>query len=86
LIIIALMGALKKPGLVTGVFILGYGLSRYAVEFFRQPDEQFVSLENPNGYIIEIWHLGVSMGQLLSLPMVLVGLIFLAASLKFKKA
>ena len=86
LIIIALMGALKKPGLVTGFFILGYGLSRYAVEFFRQPDEQFVSLENPNGYIIEIWHLGVSMGQLLSLPMVLVGLIFLAASLKFKKA
>ena len=71
---------------IIGVFILGYGLSRYVVEFFRQPDEQFVSLENPNGYIIEIWHLGVSMGQLLSLPMVLVGLIFLAASLKFKKA
>lgn len=85
LIIMASLGALKRPGLVTGTFILGYGFSRYFIEFFRQPDQQFVSLENPNGYIIEIWHVGASMGQLLCIPMILLGSIFVAVSFRARR-
>ena len=86
LIIMAYLGALKKPGLITGTFIVGYGLSRYFVEFFREPDHQFVSLENPNGYIIEIWDIGASMGQLLSLPMIILGAMFMVLSLRIREA
>jgi phosphatidylglycerol:prolipoprotein diacylglycerol transferase len=85
LIIMAFSGALRKPGLVTGAFIMGYGFSRYLVEFFRQPDQQFVSLKNPNGYVIEISDFGASMGQLLSLPMILLGLVFIAFSFRIRK-
>ena len=81
----AFWGALKKPGLVTGVFIMGYGLSRYVVEIYRQPDQQFVSFANPNGYIIEFWHLELPMGQLLSLPMIFLGVIFIISSFKTRK-
>jgi len=52
----------SKPGVLTGVFMIGYGLSRMIVEMFRQPDAQL-------GYLIG----GTTMGQLLSIPMVLVG-------------
>lgn len=54
-------------GLLGGVFILGYGLSRFAVEFFREPDAQLGLLT-----------FGLSMGQLLSLPMIAAGLWLLA--------
>lgn len=52
----------RQPGLITGVFIAGYGTSRFIVEFFREPDA----------------HLGAvagfaTMGQLLSVPMILLG-------------
>lgn len=70
-------GALKKPGLVTGVFFAGYGLARFMVEFVRQPDVQFVTLGNPLGLA---WHIngwGLTMGQLLSLPMIALGLILI---------
>jgi phosphatidylglycerol:prolipoprotein diacylglycerol transferase len=36
-------GWLKRPGALTGMFFVIYGLSRFAVEFVRQPDAQFVS-------------------------------------------
>lgn len=62
--------ALKKPGLVAGVFFAGYGASRFFVEFFRQADAQFITPDNPMGNVA----LGMSMGQLLSVPMILVGL------------
>lgn len=55
---------LKKPRFVGGVFILGYGLSRIFVEFFRMPDPQL-------GYLFGGW---LTMGMILSLPMVLIGL------------
>ncbi|WP_343312439.1 prolipoprotein diacylglyceryl transferase [Brucella sp. BE17] len=55
---------LKKPGFIAGVFVTGYGLSRIVVEFFRQPDAQL-------GYLFGGW---LTMGMLLSLPMVLLGL------------
>ncbi|WP_461308188.1 prolipoprotein diacylglyceryl transferase, partial [Albidovulum sp.] len=43
-------GALGRPGLVTGLFLTGYGLSRFAVEFVRAADAQFVSPDNPLGH------------------------------------
>lgn len=54
--------ARKYPGLLAGVFALGYGLSRYAVEFVRVPDAHL-------GKLYDI----ISMGQLLSLPMIIAG-------------
>lgn len=56
-------GFLKSPGMITGVFVCGYGLSRIAVEFVRQPDPQL-------GYLAFGW---VTMGMLLSTPMLLAG-------------
>ena len=58
-----------KPGLLTGVFVLGYGLSRFLVEFYRQPD---AGLENLS------W--GLTMGQTLTLPMILAGLYLIATA------
>ncbi len=52
-----------KPGFVAGAFAAGYGLSRIVVELFRQPDAHIGYLTGP-----------VTMGMVLSLPMVLVGL------------
>lgn len=69
-------GALRFPGRTMGTFLMGYGLARFAVEFVRQPDAQFVSPGNPLGLA---WHIdgwGLTMGQMLSLPMILVGLVF----------
>ena len=55
---------LKRPRFVGGAFIFGYGLSRIFVEFFREPDAHI-------GYLAGGW---LTMGMLLSLPMVLAGL------------
>ncbi|WP_347312757.1 prolipoprotein diacylglyceryl transferase [Defluviimonas sp. SAOS-178_SWC] len=69
-------GALKRPGRITGIFLLGYGLSRFAVEFVRQADAQFITPDNPMGYVVHAGGLGLSMGQILSLPMIAAGLWF----------
>lgn len=66
-------GAFKRPGLVSGTFFAGYGLARFVVEFVRQPDAQFVSPGNPLGLAFHVDGLGLTMGQLLSLPMILLG-------------
>ena len=50
-------------GTLTGVFLIGYGLARITGEFFREPDEFLGFLQ-----------FGSTMGQLLSIPMVLAGL------------
>ncbi|WP_163268776.1 prolipoprotein diacylglyceryl transferase [Chelativorans alearense] len=55
---------LKTPRFVGGAFIAGYGLSRIFVEFFREPDAHI-------GYLAGGW---LTMGMVLSTPMVLVGL------------
>lgn len=55
----------RPAGCVSAVFLMGYALSRFLVEFFREPDVQI-------GYLAYGW---LTMGQLLSLPMLLVGLI-----------
>ncbi|WP_294621628.1 prolipoprotein diacylglyceryl transferase [uncultured Roseovarius sp.] len=69
--------ALWMPGLVSGVFFIGYGLSRFVVEFVRQADAQFITPDNPLGYVVQAGEWGLSMGQLLSLPMVVFGGILL---------
>jgi phosphatidylglycerol:prolipoprotein diacylglycerol transferase len=67
-------GALKRPGTVVGTFLAGYGLARFIVEFVRQPDAQFVTAGNPLGLAWQIGGYGLTMGQILSLPMIALGL------------
>ena len=67
--ILVQMGALKRPGLVTGVFALGYGVARIGCEFFREPDPQL-------GFL---WG-GLTMGMLLCIPLILAGIAALAAA------
>ncbi len=55
---------LKTPRFVGGAFVTGYGLSRIFVEFFREPDAQL-------GYLFGGW---LTMGMVLSAPMVLFGI------------
>jgi phosphatidylglycerol---prolipoprotein diacylglyceryl transferase len=58
--------ALRRPGLVAGIFGIGYALSRIAVEFVRLPDVQI-------GYLFGTgW---VTMGMMLSLPILAAGLV-----------
>lgn len=66
--------ALKTPLLVTGLFVGGYGVARFIVEFFRQPDVQFQTPDNPLGLAFHIDGFGLTMGQTLSLPMIAFGL------------
>jgi phosphatidylglycerol:prolipoprotein diacylglycerol transferase len=65
--------AYKTPGLIAGTFFAGYGIARFVVEFVRQPDAQFISDGNPLGLALEMGGYGLTMGQLLSLPMILIG-------------
>lgn len=55
--------ALQKPRLLSGVFLIGYGVSRLLVELVREPDAHLGTLT-----------LGLTMGQWLSVPMVLIGI------------
>ncbi|MCR9126631.1 MAG: prolipoprotein diacylglyceryl transferase [Rhodobacteraceae bacterium] len=66
--------ALLWPGYVAGVFFAGYGAARFAVEFVRQPDAQFVTPGNPLGLALHAGGYGLTMGQLLCLPMIALGL------------
>ncbi len=56
-------GGLSHRGRVGGAFLCGYGVSRFVVEFFREPDDHL-------GFLFA----GATMGQLLSVPMILLGL------------
>ncbi|MDA7428181.1 prolipoprotein diacylglyceryl transferase [Primorskyibacter aestuariivivens] len=67
-------GWLKTPGRIAALFFAGYGAARFIVEFFRQPDAQFVTDDNPLGLAFHVGGWGVTMGQALSLPMILIGL------------
>jgi phosphatidylglycerol:prolipoprotein diacylglycerol transferase len=70
LLIAIRMGALKRPGLVTGLFAFGYAVARIVCELFREPDAQL-------GFL---WG-GLTMGVVLSVPLMLTGLAFIAAAL-----
>lgn len=63
-------GKLKSPGFVSGAFVAGYGAARIFVEFFREPDTQL-------GYLLGGW---LTMGMVLSLPMVLIGIWAMASA------
>lgn len=65
---------LKRPGQTAGLFFAGYGVSRFIVELFRQADAQYITFDNPMGYVLRLGDFGLSMGQMLSLPMILVGI------------
>lgn len=69
-------GWFKRPGALMGVFLVGYGIARFVVEFVRQPDVQFVSPGNPIGWAVQAGDFGLTMGQLLSLPMIAAGVWF----------
>ncbi len=70
-------GWLKTPGAICGVFLAGYGAARFFVEFYRVADEQYITPDNPLGRVLFLGDFGLSMGQLLSTPMILVGLAFI---------
>jgi phosphatidylglycerol---prolipoprotein diacylglyceryl transferase len=70
-------GALKSPGLIGGTFLAGYGIARFMVEFVRQPDAQFITPGNPLGLAWEVGGYGLTMGQILCLPMIAVGVFFI---------
>lgn len=74
LLLLVRAGGLRRPGLAFGVFLAGYGLARIFVELFREADAQFITPDNPLGHVIGGPAIGLTMGQLLSLPMVVVGL------------
>ena len=73
LLVLVRAGGLRRPGLALGVFLTGYAAARIFVEFFRQADAQFITPDNPLGHVV----LGLSMGQILSLPMLMLGLFFI---------
>ena len=73
---------LKRPGLISGLFFAGYGIARYMVEFFRQPDAQFQSVTNPVGYAFQFGDYGLTMGQSLSLPMIILGIALIITALR----
>jgi phosphatidylglycerol:prolipoprotein diacylglycerol transferase len=60
-----------RRGTLAGVFLLGYGLARVTVEFFRQPDD----------FLGFLWG-GATMGQLLSAPLIIAGLWLIARARK----
>jgi phosphatidylglycerol:prolipoprotein diacylglycerol transferase len=68
-------GALKRPGLVTGLFGIGYGAARIFCEFFREPDPVQEALPG-----------GLTMGMVLSLPLVIIGVAILFLSLRRRSA
>jgi phosphatidylglycerol:prolipoprotein diacylglycerol transferase len=61
--IAARMGALRRPGLATGLFGAAYGVARIVCEFFRDPDPRLEDLGH-----------GLTMGMVLSLPLVIIGI------------
>ncbi len=61
----------RRGGFLTGAFLAGYALARITVEFFREPDDFL-------GFLFA----GATMGQLLSLPMLLAGIAFMVTSKK----
>jgi phosphatidylglycerol---prolipoprotein diacylglyceryl transferase len=68
--------ALRRPGLVAGIFGIGYAVSRIAVEFVRLPDAQI-------GYLYGGW---LTMGMVLTLGVLAAGLVFIALAVRQSRA
>ena len=65
-----LRGALARRGLITGMFVVGYGVTRFIVEFWREPDANLVYF----GWLTQ--------GQVLCIPMMVVGAGFIAYAMR----
>ncbi|MBR0519890.1 MAG: prolipoprotein diacylglyceryl transferase, partial [Spirochaetales bacterium] len=76
------------PGIVSGAYFIGYGLARFVIEYFREPDSQL-------GFIIALGKeteptalfksvLNISMGQIFCLLMILAGIAMIIYALKTK--
>jgi phosphatidylglycerol:prolipoprotein diacylglycerol transferase len=61
-VLVRIPGVRARPGMLSGIFLIGYGIARLIGEVFRQPDAHL-------GFLFA----GVTMGQLLSLPMIAAG-------------
>ena len=61
----------RPTGAVSGVFLIGYGVFRFIAEYFREPDD-----------FLGLLALGFSMGQWLSLPMIVAGVAMLTWALR----
>jgi phosphatidylglycerol---prolipoprotein diacylglyceryl transferase len=72
LAIVVRLGALKRPGLVTGLFGIGYALARMVAELFREPD----------GIVLG----PITTGQALSLPLLLIGLVLIWHAVRTRPA
>jgi phosphatidylglycerol:prolipoprotein diacylglycerol transferase len=66
----------RPPMAISGLFLLGYGVFRFAVEFVRMPDGHL-------GYLAFDW---LTMGQILSTPMILFGLLLLGLAYRHRAA
>jgi len=73
--VVAWRGGLKRPGLVSGVFGVGYAAARIVSEFFREPDPLLEELAH-----------GLTMGMVLSVPVGLAGAWLIARALRTKEA
>ena len=62
-----------RPGLLTGIFVTGIGAARFVNEFFREPDEHLADR------VIET---GLSQGQWLTIPLILLGLIVILYAMR----
>jgi phosphatidylglycerol:prolipoprotein diacylglycerol transferase len=80
LLVVLYMLSRRKPplpqGSYAGIFLIGYGVFRFAIEFIRQPDAQI-------GYLFQTeW---VTMGMVLTLPMILASAGFFAYAVRLKR-
>jgi phosphatidylglycerol:prolipoprotein diacylglycerol transferase len=66
------LGGLRRAGVISGLFGIGYGAARIGCEFFREPDPQL-------GFLLGGW---ATMGMLLSLPLIVIGILLLAHGLR----
>ncbi|MGQ4276563.1 prolipoprotein diacylglyceryl transferase [Pseudidiomarina sp. E22-M8] len=75
-IVLALFSRKPRPmGAVSGLFLVGYGIARFVVEFYREPDAH-----------LGLLGMGWSMGQWLSAPMVLGGILLMLWAYKYNTA
>jgi phosphatidylglycerol---prolipoprotein diacylglyceryl transferase len=71
MVLLVRTGSLKRPGLVLGAFAIGYAVMRSVCELFREPDAQL-------GFL---WG-GMTMGMLLSVPLLIAGIALVASALR----
>ena len=64
----------KKPGFISGMFLVFYSLFRFIIEFFRVPDEQL-------GYLL----FNFTMGQIISFVFIIIGFILVIKKYEIKK-